>query len=65
MKNADQRVLGSVILNQWCNDNVTVSEHVGFNIEPDTMYLVKWPDHVTTPKFNCDCEISEIPFKTV
>ena len=56
-KHKDIVVKGSIILNQWDNDNITASEHAGVNIEPNKEYLVQWPDHVTTPIYNGDCTI--------
>ena len=50
-------VSGSIILNQWDNDNITASEHAGFTIKPTAQYEVCWPDHVITPQYNGDCTI--------
>ena len=57
METRRENVKGSIILNQWCNDDTTASEHAGFEIEPEKIYEVSWPEHVITPRYNCDCTI--------
>ncbi len=59
-KHENLTVKGSIILNQWANDNITASDHAGFEIEPNCDYEVCWPDHVITPRYNCDCTIFRI-----
>lgn len=62
------------IVNLWCNDNTTAEQHARLPVESTdeggfpvynrgcyvTLCVVSWPEHVLTPRYNCDCTIHPI-----
>lgn len=61
MKHESIIIKGIDLMNRWENDARSAAEVAGlYRIDNEAMYDVSWPDHVTTPRFNGDCEIREI-----
>jgi len=61
MTQRHQTYKGRDIMKHWFDDHVTASEHAGFALQPDTDYMVTWPDRICIAILNRDCSISEIP----
>ena len=56
-KHENVTVSGQLIMDQWCSDNITASEHAGYDLAANKHYEVSWPDHILTPQYNTDCTI--------